>query len=443
MSPENPAETHEDTLHSFVASPVAVIGLDDRNNVDLWNPAAAALFGWPPDEIAGKPLPLALEALGHIGGGSTTVTITARTGRRFSVESRAGRRGSGGRVIVATALSSATTQRREPQPEFEAKPGKRFRELLAAIPDAIVEVSSEGHILLFNRATEQLFGYTRGELLGKNVDSLLPGGIAGRRGEAAGQWWARPFRRAMGRGSVLQGLRKDGSSFPLEIGLNPVRVAGELRVTAVIRDVTSRENAGEAERVNTSNNEFLAAISRELRAPLHTILGFSELLQEEFEGPLNAKQTRFVGQVHQDALQMLDLVNNIVDVNATDPNRENLDAVEIITEITTAAEARGFAIDSCIGDRLPVFADRVRLRQIVGTLVDHAIQSSPAGATIRLEGSASDRNSVQITVTHEGPAISGLALASLKRLVAMQGGEVHVESGRSTFTVPAPKPGRF
>jgi len=124
----------------------------------------------------------------------------------------------------------------------------RFRELLESAPDAVVLVGAEGQISLVNRRTEELFGYEPGELIDREVELLVPdrfraGHLAYRAGYAAD-----PRTREMGAGLELYGRRRDGSEFPVEISLSPMRADGDQLVIAIVRDVSQRR-AAERERL--------------------------------------------------------------------------------------------------------------------------------------------------------------------------------------------------
>ena len=143
-----------------------------------------------------------------------------------------------------------------PTPESRVDPVERLRplaelgmgdEILSGLvesaPDGIVVTDEGGRILLVNRQTEQLFGYDRSDLLGRPVEELLPERF--RQGHRAHRtrYRAEPLTRPMGSGDPLFGRRKNGSEFPVEISLSPLREDSRLLVVAAVRDVTERIEA--------------------------------------------------------------------------------------------------------------------------------------------------------------------------------------------------------
>jgi PAS domain S-box-containing protein len=115
------------------------------------------------------------------------------------------------------------------------------RSLIESAPDAIVRAGTDGRIVLANQQAEELFGYSRGELLGKSVDALVPERFLDRHRSSRAAHASNPRPRSFGVDQDLYGLRRDGSEIPVEINLAPTHLHGEVMVTAVIRDVTRRK----------------------------------------------------------------------------------------------------------------------------------------------------------------------------------------------------------
>ncbi len=116
----------------------------------------------------------------------------------------------------------------------------RFRDLVDLAPDGVVACDKNGTILLVNVAAEKMFGYPRAELIGKPIEVLIPERYRARHGGHIAGYAAAPSPRPMGSGLELTGLRKDGSEFPVEISLSPMRGDGGLTISAAIRDITGR-----------------------------------------------------------------------------------------------------------------------------------------------------------------------------------------------------------
>lgn len=370
---------------------------------------------------------------------------------------------------------------------------RRLGELLESAPDAILEVDSNGRIALLNRMAEQLFGYTRNELLGQMVEVLVPEALHREHIQHRAQYIGHPVTRPMGSGLKLDARRKDGSHVPVEISLSPIKSGTEYRVTAIIRDVTERRQmedelravqekyirelelrSSETEKANQLKTEFLANMSHELRSPLHTVIGFAELLTEEIEGQLNEKQKRFIRHIHDDSLHLLDLINDLLDLSKIEAGRLELryetfevSAVleEALASIRPRATAKSVQIRTDVSIPTTIVADRLRLKQILNNLLTNAVKFTPNGGGVCIEGALQD-GFAQISVADTGIGIgedqqkavfdkfyqvrtaakvesegTGLGLAITRRLVEQHGGRIWLKSAvgsgsRFTFTIP-------
>ena len=121
----------------------------------------------------------------------------------------------------------------------------RFSDLIESVPDGIIVVDRSGQIVLSNAQAERLFGYGSGELQGQPVEVLLPHSGRAVHSGHRDQFFVQPGPRAMGRGIDLFGLRKDGTSFPVEISLSPIQTEEGMLVMSAIRDITHRKKAEE------------------------------------------------------------------------------------------------------------------------------------------------------------------------------------------------------
>lgn len=122
----------------------------------------------------------------------------------------------------------------------------KFRMLIEASPDGMIIINKKSDIILINQQVEKMFGYSREELQGRKVELLIPKRFAGQHPKHRDSFFKNPHIRPMGMNLDLWGLRKDGSEFPLEIGLSPVDMGGKTAAIASIRDITTRKEQEKA-----------------------------------------------------------------------------------------------------------------------------------------------------------------------------------------------------
>jgi PAS domain S-box-containing protein len=168
--------------------------------------------------------------------GATALLLAAITSERRQAEAE-----------LLRAHGGLETRVEERTAELE-RSHKRFRELVESAPDAMVIVNEGGEIVLVNAQVERVFGYAREDLLGEQVEILVPERLRNVHGSYRKGFLSDPHARPMGAGLNLFGLRKDGAEFPVEISLSPLHTEEGMLVSSAIRDITERRRADVLER---------------------------------------------------------------------------------------------------------------------------------------------------------------------------------------------------
>lgn len=303
-----------------------------------------------------------------------------------------------GRITVS--LNEATQQAKDRQARIGA--------VLETVVDGIITIDNHGTIETFNRAAEEIFGYTSNEISGLNVKSLMP----------------QPFRRehdsyllnyrntgdaqVIGNDREVVGLRKDGTTFPMDLAIGEMVIDGQQMFTGIVRDISERK---EIERMK---NEFVSTVSHELRTPLTSMMGSLGLLKADVLGEMPEQTKAMLDIAHKNGQRLINLLNDILDVEKMEAGKLEyvMKPLEIMPLMENAIEANlgygdAHGVTFVIGEESPavtVQADEARLMQVMSNLMSNAAKFSAKGDEVEISVTATDE-SVRVAVADIGPGI--------------------------------------
>jgi PAS domain S-box-containing protein len=473
-------------------SPDALVFLTTQGQVVHWSKGASFIFGYCGDEASDRWLIDLVVPAEHVSEQQARLSETVREGSSTYEAVRRRKDGSLLYVDVSTRLVnnvdgtavilSAEKDVTHIKVLRDAKLMEaRFRDLLESTPDGIVMANPTGHIVIANSQAERLFGYDAGELRGCSVEALLPARYRHAHVGHRSNYFLQPRKRAMGSGLDLAGLRKDGTEFPVEISLSPLRTEESAFVMSAIRDISERkrfekalqEKNQELASANQAKDHFLAGMSHELRTPLNAIIGFTGTLLMKLPGPLNEDQQRQLRTVQTSARHLLALINDLLDVSKIEAGKvelalETVDCKAVLEEVAATllpqAEGKGLELTITAPGTVMLHTDRRTLSQIVYNLAGNAIKFTEHGSVRLTLVQEHDRAEIRIedsgigipTQDHDklfgafsrvnsarpdAPEGTGLGLHLSQKLAELLGGKIAFcsESGKgSCFSLLLP-----
>ena len=386
-------------------------------------------------------------------------------------------------VIYDAAGSLGTAERARRQADEERRRNAaRFETLIESAADAILVIDEAGIIQSTNGRDEDLFGYARAELVGQPIETLIPPDVRGRHAQHRAGFMANPLARSMGAALDLRALRRDGTEFPAEISLSPLKFDDSLQVMAIVRDVTDRrrleDQLRQAQKMEAIGR-LAGGVAHDFNNQLNVILGYAQFLVDAL--PPADPRREDVLAIRSAADRSAALTGQLLAFS-----RRQMLRVQVVDP---AAVVAGFEsmLRRLLGeqitlrihlspDRGHVRVDPGQLEQVIMNLAINARDAMPAGGDLTIATSAVDLGlpsaagqlasgtgrHVLLTVHDNGLGMdaetrsrlfepffttkdlgsgTGLGLATVYGIVTQAGGQIHVDSepGRgTTFRVYLP-----
>ncbi|NOQ87448.1 MAG: response regulator [Gammaproteobacteria bacterium] len=332
-------------------------------------------------------------------------------------------------------------------------------------PLAIIEFDIDLNITEWNKAAENIFGYSHAEAIDENVMRLIVPRDSSAETE---KLWERLLNYEAVTGSEIENKTKSGSPILCEWFVTPLtdeqnEIVGIAAMALDISDKKQNELAiikskEEAEKANQAKSDFLSSMSHELRTPLNAILGFTQLLK--YEKTLTEKQQSHLSEISNAGNLLLELVNQILDLARIEKGHLQLSMEkialadcfkEVSAMISPLAEKNNLSLDINIETNGYVIADFTRLKQVMLNLLSNAIKYNVENGSITLKVLQKENGMVRICVTDTGKGISqemlqeifqpfnrlnaastiegtGIGLSISKQLIEMMNGSIGVSS---------------
>jgi len=326
------------TTEILAAAVDGMITIDERGIVESLNPAAERLFGYRASEVVGRnvrmlmPEPYCSQhdhylsqylrtSQSRIIGTGREVEGLRKDGSTFAMDLAVGEIHMGRRRLFAGIVRDISARKQSEQVLRDSE--VKTRAILETAVDGIITIDCQGTILTANPATSRIFGYPTDEMVGRKINMLMPDPYRSAHNGYLHRYLTTGERRIIGIGREIEGQRRDGSIFPLELSVGEALVGDTHIFTGIVRDISKRKQIEsdllaakeEAERARVAQSKFLAAVSHDLRQPVQALTLFTSALAAKISG---APASALINDIRGSVGALGALLDALLDVSSLD-----------------------------------------------------------------------------------------------------------------------------
>jgi len=473
------ATTRAERLDAIINTTVdGIIVIGSGGKIEAFNRGAERLFGYPESEALGRNVNMLMPSPYHqqhdsylqryqntrqatIIGTGREVSGRRRDGSVFPLHLSVGEMTIGGEQKF-TGMLHDLSRRGQLENQLRVSEG-RWRAIVDSAVDGIIVIDSHGLIEAFNPAAERLFGYAEREVMGQNVDMLMPAPYREEHDHYLSRYMATGRAKIIGIGREVTGRRQDGTTFPLHLSVGQISIGGEYKFTGIVHDLSSRVRVEEQLREQAALarlGEMAAVIAHEVKNPLAGIRGAMQVMGRRMPAGIDHEMTReIVKRIDSLDAMMKDM---LVFARPPQPKRLPIDIAPLVavTANLLREDAAMREVDVRIdGSSPPVSGDAEMLKMVFQNLLVNSVHAMNGRGTIRIEITPVN-GACQIVFADTGPGIpldirakifapffttksrgTGLGLATAKRFIEAHEGRISIDcppDGGTTIAVTLP-----
>ncbi len=476
-SPFNPDDDARILAALIDSSDDAIIAKNLDGIILSWNRGAERMYGYSASEAIGRPISFLIpgdqrhefdEILKHIRADQRVAHHETRRLTKHGLEldislTVSPIKDADGKIFGASSIARDITERKRVEQALRGSEA-RWRAIVESAVDGVVVIDARGNVEAFNRAAERLFGYTADDVIGRNVNMLMPAPYHDEHDGYLARYRETGVQKIIGIGREVTGLRKDGGAFPLHLSVGEVLIEGESKFTGILHDLTERvqlETQLREQSALTRLGEMAAVVAHEVKNPLTGIRGAIQVIGSRL--PAGSKDVQVVG----DIVARIDALNELMKdlLLFARPPQPRVAPVDVILLLKTVAHLvrqdpamRDLRVE-VTGEAPVINADAELLKIVVQNLLINGAQAMHGSGLIRISVSCDD-HVCRITIADHGPGIApevreklftpffttkargtGLGLSTARRLVEAQGGTLAIEcppTGGTSATLRLP-----